>query len=47
VSWTVEQLHEELAAYYAQYRGATAPENTFTKSLWDRIALAEDEERAA
>lgn len=45
MSWTTTQLHEELASYYAQFRGMTAPYNTFVASLWTAIDTAERAER--
>jgi len=45
--WTSLNLHEELAGYYAQYRGIPAPANNFTESLWNKIEQVEYEEQLA
>ena len=44
--WTSTALHEELASYYLGFRGVTAPENTYTQSLWNKIAEVESVERS-
>lgn len=38
------ELHEELAAFYRQFRGVPAPVNSVTEGIWDQIALWEAEE---
>lgn len=45
MSWTTQQLHEELASYYARFRGITAPFNSYVKSLWEAIDTAERADR--
>jgi hypothetical protein len=45
--WTSLNLHEELAGYYGQFRGTTAPSNSFTESLWRKIEEVEYEEQLA
>lgn len=45
MSWTIQQLHEELASYYQGFRGITAPYNSFVASLWTAIDTAERAER--
>lgn len=43
--WNARTLHDELALFYARFRGATAPANAFTESLWKRIEEVEAEDR--
>lgn len=45
--WTSRTLHDELSAYYAQYRGIPAPSNLFTENLWAKIEQTEQEEADA
>jgi hypothetical protein len=45
--WSSKALHEELAFFYYQYKGITAPVNQFTESLWTKIEEVEREERAS
>lgn len=40
-SWTAAELHAELADFYRKYRGVTAPETTYSLSLWQAIEVAE------
>ena len=43
--WTAAALHEELANFYHNYRGVTAPTNGLTQSLWNKIEEVEAEEK--
>lgn len=41
MGWTLDELHAELAEYYARFKGIPAPETTYSLSLWHAIDLLE------
>lgn len=45
--WTTHTLGEEIAYYYQQYRGTTAPSNTYIQNLWSKWEELDRDERAA
>lgn len=42
--WNSIALHNELAIYYSQFRGISAPRNSFTEDLWAKILETEQKE---
>lgn len=38
---TSHELHEELFNLYTQFRGVSAPNNTYTQSIWAEIERLE------